>query len=74
MSGSIFGNLDISDNYLELAKKQARLVNCPDSTPSEIVECLRTKPTDELVNSFFGFYVRFCCFNKVLFVINFVVL
>ncbi|KAI4456237.1 carboxylesterase [Holotrichia oblita] len=58
MSGSIFGPLPIYTNQLDLAKKQARILNCPDSTPEEIISCLNTKTAKEMGDSLSGFDVR----------------
>ncbi|KAM7360156.1 carboxylic ester hydrolase-like [Cochliomyia hominivorax] len=44
MSGSPLGQLKYETNQLKLAKKQARLLNCPESPIKEMVECLKTKP------------------------------
>lgn len=57
MSGSIFGPLPIYSNQLNLAKKQARLLNCPDSTPREIISCLKTKTSQEIGDTLSGFDV-----------------
>lgn len=57
MSGSIFGDLPIYSNQLSLAKKQARLLNCPDSTPAEIISCLNTKSAKEIGDTLWSFDV-----------------
>ncbi|XP_060523214.1 uncharacterized protein LOC132700111 [Cylas formicarius] len=51
MSGSPTAQWPIKRDQLELARKQARLVGCPDDSPADIVECLKTKSADELGNS-----------------------
>lgn len=51
MSGSSYGNWPVPQNQLQLAKKQARLVNCPEDTPANIIKCLKSKPADELAES-----------------------
>lgn len=56
MSGSIVGNWKIPTNQLDLAKKQARLVGCPDTNSTEIINCLKIKSADELGQSFKGFH------------------
>ncbi|KAG5891221.1 hypothetical protein JTB14_036137 [Gonioctena quinquepunctata] len=55
MSGSPVGILPIPTNQLELAKKQARLVGCPDDSSEIIVECLKTVPAEKLGESLPGF-------------------
>ncbi|RZC31840.1 COesterase domain containing protein [Asbolus verrucosus] len=50
-SGSALGYWPLPKNQIELAKKQARFVGCPDNTPKEILDCLKTKPAEELANS-----------------------
>ncbi|KAJ8927313.1 hypothetical protein NQ314_020227 [Rhamnusium bicolor] len=51
MSGSVFGNWPIPHNQLDVAKKQAKFVGCPDDTAANIVKCLKTKPFNELGES-----------------------
>lgn len=51
MSGSPTGVMPIAHNQLEVAKKQAKLVGCPDDTPANIIKCLKTKPFDDLSQS-----------------------
>ncbi|XP_056638299.1 juvenile hormone esterase-like [Diorhabda sublineata] len=51
LSGSPTGAWPLPTNQLELAKKQARLVGCPDDTAANIIKCLRTKPYNELGES-----------------------
>lgn len=41
MSGSIVAQWTVGYDQLHLAKKQARLVNCPDDNIEEMVKCLR---------------------------------
>ncbi|CAH1958118.1 unnamed protein product [Acanthoscelides obtectus] len=55
MSGSPVGGWPIPTGQLDIAKKQARLVGCPDDTSKNIVNCLKTKSAKELGDSFFGF-------------------
>nr|QIK02107.1 carboxylesterase 6 [Holotrichia parallela] len=55
MSGSILGNLPIYTNQSHLAKKQAQLLNCPDSSATEIIACLNTKTAKEIGDSLYGF-------------------
>ncbi|GJQ73729.1 hypothetical protein Trydic_g14063 [Trypoxylus dichotomus] len=55
MSGSILGNLPIYTNQLNLAEKQAQLLNCPTSSPQEILLCLNTKSAKEIGNTQWSF-------------------
>nr|XP_023020744.1 esterase FE4-like [Leptinotarsa decemlineata] len=55
MSGNSVGIFPIQNNQLELAKKQARLVGCPDDTSENIVNCLKRVPAEQLAESLFGF-------------------
>ncbi|KAK9883520.1 hypothetical protein WA026_001696 [Henosepilachna vigintioctopunctata] len=48
---SSLGQLPIGRSQLELAKRQARLVGCPDDTSKNIVDCLRGKSAMDLGNS-----------------------
>ncbi|RZC33014.1 COesterase, Abhydrolase 3, and/or Peptidase S9 domain containing protein, partial [Asbolus verrucosus] len=50
-SCSTLGHLPIYKNQMELGKKQARFVGCPDNSPKEILDCLKTKSAEELGNS-----------------------
>ena len=51
MSGSAFGQMPIPENQLDLAKKQAKILDCPDDTSANIVKCLKGKTADELGDS-----------------------
>ncbi|KAJ8959088.1 hypothetical protein NQ318_022345 [Aromia moschata] len=51
MSGSPLGCWPIPHNQLDIAKKQAKLVGCPEDTPANIVKCLKTKPFNELAET-----------------------
>ncbi|CAG9854755.1 unnamed protein product [Phyllotreta striolata] len=51
MSGSILGPWPIPINQLEIAKKQARVLGCPDDTSSNIIKCLKTKSFHEIGES-----------------------
>nr|CAI5851521.1 unnamed protein product [Callosobruchus analis] len=51
MSGSPLGPWQIPHNQLDVAKKQAKFVGCPDDTSANIVKCLKTKPFNELGQS-----------------------
>lgn len=62
MSGSPTGVLPIAHNQLEVAKKQAKFVGCPEDTAANIIKCLKTKPFDELNKSLLKFKVKYCVF------------
>ncbi|KAF2888198.1 hypothetical protein ILUMI_17975, partial [Ignelater luminosus] len=51
MSASAFGQWPVKPHQFDLAQKQARILNCPDDTSANIINCLRTKPAEELGNS-----------------------
>ncbi|KAK9883517.1 hypothetical protein WA026_001693 [Henosepilachna vigintioctopunctata] len=50
-SSSGFGQYTVERNQLDLAKRQAKAVGCPDDTSVNIVKCLRGKPANELAKS-----------------------
>ncbi|KAJ3646361.1 hypothetical protein Zmor_023951 [Zophobas morio] len=52
-SGSALGHWHMPTNQLDLAKRQARIVGCPDDNATVIIDCLRKTPAEELANSFF---------------------
>lgn len=58
MSGSPVGVWSIPHHQLDVAKKQAKLVNCPDDTAANIIKCLKTKPINDLSQSLPKFKVR----------------
>lgn len=58
MSGSPVGCWILPHQQLEIAKKQARFVGCPDDTSANIIKCLKTKPFKELGDSLPKFSVR----------------
>ncbi|KAL9898541.1 juvenile hormone esterase-like [Glossina fuscipes fuscipes] len=51
MSSAPLGQFDFKDNQLELAQKQAQLLNCPEKPIKDMVACLKTKPTTDFVNT-----------------------
>lgn len=51
MSGSPTSQWTIGNQQLDLAKRQAQFLNCPDDTPANIIKCLKTKPANELGES-----------------------
>nr|AIY68330.1 putative integument esterase [Leptinotarsa decemlineata] len=51
MSGSPLGAWPLPTNQLDLAKKQAKFVGCPDDNAANIIKCLRTKTYNELGES-----------------------
>nr|XP_022903454.1 esterase FE4-like [Onthophagus taurus] len=52
MSGAAFGPVPIGTNLERLAKRQGELVNCPIEN---LVDCLKTKSSDELSKNLAGF-------------------
>ena len=51
-SGSAIGQFDLPRNQLDLAKKQARFVGCPDNgTVNDMVACLKKVPAETLGNT-----------------------
>ncbi|CAH0564911.1 unnamed protein product [Brassicogethes aeneus] len=52
MSGSGLGNWPVPSHQLDLAKKQAKLVQCPDDTVSNIMKCLRGKTYNEISDAY----------------------
>ncbi|KAJ3646359.1 hypothetical protein Zmor_023949 [Zophobas morio] len=54
-SGSALGHWPLPRHQLDLAKKQARIVGCPDDNATVVIDCLRKTPAEELGNSFFQF-------------------
>ncbi|XP_044728520.1 juvenile hormone esterase-like [Chrysoperla carnea] len=47
-SGSPLAELKFTTNQLDLAIKQARLLDCPTNSSQEIIECLRTKDAEDI--------------------------
>jgi carboxylesterase type B len=56
-SGSTLGQWSLPTNQLQLAQKQARLVGCPDVSPTVMLQCLRSIPAEVLGNSLPDFAV-----------------
>ncbi|KAF2891820.1 hypothetical protein ILUMI_14353, partial [Ignelater luminosus] len=54
MSGSSYGNWPVNPSF-KLAQKQAQLVGCPNDTSANIINCLKTKSAQELIDSSPGF-------------------
>ncbi|XP_044730504.1 venom carboxylesterase-6-like isoform X2 [Chrysoperla carnea] len=54
MSGSPTATFPFTDQ-LDVARKQAQLLNCPSNTSKEIIDCLRTKDAEEISTTFFDF-------------------
>ncbi|XP_064213592.1 esterase FE4 [Tribolium castaneum] len=52
-SGSAVGQWPLPKNQIEVAKRQARALNCSDNNSQEILDCLKTKSAEELGNSLF---------------------
>lgn len=49
----------VIEEPLEQAKKQARLMDCPDDNSDAIVNCLKTKNPQMIAESIQGFIVRY---------------
>ena len=47
----------IKINPLKQAKKQAAILNCPNDTSTQIVECLKKKDAQEIANTFIDMLV-----------------
>lgn len=58
MSSSALGHVIIPTNQFDLAQKQARLVNCTDDTPINIINCLKMKTAQEIADTLPGFLVN----------------
>lgn len=58
MSGSNYGNKHIPSNQLDLAKKLAKLLNCPHDTSANVVKCLKSKTSKELTDFIEEFKAR----------------
>ncbi|XP_019873364.2 esterase E4 [Aethina tumida] len=52
MSGSSLGNWPVPHNQMDLAKKQAKLLGCPEDTSANIVKCLRGKTYSEISDTY----------------------
>uniref|UniRef100_A0A0K8TVB4 Carboxylic ester hydrolase n=1 Tax=Epiphyas postvittana TaxID=65032 RepID=A0A0K8TVB4_EPIPO len=59
MSASPMGKEPVPPHQLDLAQKQARILNCPTNSSRAIVDCLKTKTWQELGNSLLGFWDQF---------------
>lgn len=60
MSGSAAAQWEILSHQLDLAKKQARLLNCSDESVEDIMNCLRKVSLD------LRFYINFVTFHKFI--------
>lgn len=61
-SGSAVGQWVLPHDQINLAKKQARFVGCPDDNPKIILDCLKTKSASELAKTLSQFTVKQCDF------------
>ncbi|KAI8423395.1 hypothetical protein MSG28_012545 [Choristoneura fumiferana] len=59
MSASPLGKAPLPNHQLDLAQKQARILNCPTNSSRAIVDCLKTKTWQEMGNSLLGFWDQF---------------
>ncbi|GJQ73730.1 hypothetical protein Trydic_g14064 [Trypoxylus dichotomus] len=55
MSASGLGHSTLPTNQYDLAQKQARLLNCTDDSPTNIINCLKTKTAQEIADTLPGF-------------------
>ncbi|CAH1107848.1 unnamed protein product [Psylliodes chrysocephalus] len=55
LSGSSLGIWQFPHNQTDIAKKQARILGCPDDTSKNIINCLKTKPAEDFANALFQF-------------------
>jgi carboxylesterase type B len=62
------GPAPLPRNQLDLAKRQARIVGCPDTSPKVIIDCLKTTSAEELGNSLpqFAVILVLSCNNKII--------
>ncbi|EFA08586.1 juvenile hormone esterase-like [Tribolium castaneum] len=51
MSGSALGQMPIPTNQMNLAKKQAKVLECSDDNSANIIKCLKTKTANQLGES-----------------------
>lgn len=56
MSGSPVSKVPSPSHQLDLAYKQAKIVNCPISNLTELYYCLKSRPWQELAGSLLGFF------------------
>lgn len=69
--GGPLGPWALPSNQMEIARKQARLLGCPDDTSENIVKCLRTVPVEKFNNALVEFRVSIWKYIKfVIFIIN----
>lgn len=69
MSPSINTFWDVNGDPLTQAKKQAAVLNCPNNTSRQIIDCLMQKSAQEiastygdmLVNNFLSFFLSLLC-------------
>ncbi|XP_035786941.1 esterase FE4-like [Anopheles albimanus] len=64
MSGAPTAQWDVPEHQLELAQKQAVLLGCPITTVTEMMECLRQKPSEDFADSLESMFVL--AWNPVL--------
>lgn len=66
LSGSPLGIWPIPYNQTDIAKKQARILGCPDDTSANIVKCLKTKSAEDIGNSLLQFRVSMLSFRSLI--------
>jgi len=56
MSASPYGKSMYRTSDVNVAQRQARLLNCPETPLRDLVSCLREKPISDFVNSYKGMF------------------
>jgi len=56
MSASPYGTSRYKTSDVRVAKRQARLLNCPEEPLTDLVSCLREKPMQDFVDSYNGMF------------------
>ncbi|XP_064554514.1 juvenile hormone esterase [Drosophila montana] len=56
MSASPYGQWGYETADVQLAQRQARLLNCPEQPVKDLVSCLREKPMQDFVSSYNGMF------------------
>lgn len=51
--GGPLGPWSLPTNQLDIAKRQSRLLGCPEDTSEKIINCLRTIPAEKFYDSLF---------------------
>lgn len=65
-SGSFIGNWPIPKHQMGLAKRQANVLGCPDSSSEIIMDCLKNKTGQEIGTSSDQLFVKNMIFKKII--------